>query len=70
MSTWIDVDANNRVIAAQPGRRDDWHRVNQTLNGRILTDDGIPMYLWDGAEGVIKRDDQSIARERRERRNA
>lgn len=67
MSTWIDADSENRVTAAQPGQRDGWHRVKQTLSGRIMTDDGIPMYLWDGAEDVIKRDDQSIARERRER---
>lgn len=67
MATWIDVDVGNRVIAAQANRHEGWHRVKPTLNGRIMTDDGIPMYLWDGADGVTKRDDQSIARERRER---
>lgn len=69
MSTWINADPNMKIIESQLTRRDGWHKVKPTLNGRILTDDGIAMYLWDGAESVIKRDDQSIARERRERRN-
>lgn len=70
MSAWIRADDESRVLEAQATRRDGWHRVNQTLNGRILTDDGISLYLWDGADNVKKRDDQSIERERRERRDA
>ena len=70
MATWIRTDMERRVLEAQVTRRDGWHRVRQTLNGRILTDDGIALYLWDGAYNVTKRDDQSIERERRERRDA
>ena len=70
MSAWIRADDERRVLEAQATSRDGWHRVNQTLNGRILTDDGISLYLWDGADNVKKRDDQSIERERRERRDA
>lgn len=59
-----------RILEASAVSKDGWHKVKPTLDGRILTDDGISLYLWDGADSVIKRDDQSIERERRERRDA
>lgn len=68
MSTWIKADEDNRVLEARAGRVNGWNKVKQTLNGPVLTYDGIPLYIWDGGENVMKRDDQSIERERRERR--
>ena len=70
MSTWIRADDEKRILEASTMFRDGWHKVKPTLNGRILTDDGISLYLWDGADSVIKRDDQSVEKERRERRDA
>lgn len=70
MASWIMADTEMRVTDVRGTSADGWHRVKQTLSGSIRTYDDIPLYLWDGGENVLKRDDQSIERERRERRNA
>lgn len=65
MATWIKADERMRVTDIRADPEDGWNQVRQDLAQPILTYDGIPLYAWDGADNALKRDDQSIARDRR-----
>ena len=59
-----------RVVEIRPDEEEGFYPVEETLYEPILTYDGIPMYEWDGAETLMKRNDQAIARDRREKKKS
>lgn len=70
MSTWIKPDERMRVVEISAEEEEGFYWVDETLTEPILTYDGIPLYAWDGDANVQKRNDQAIARDRREKKKS